>query len=143
MYSFFFSSRRRHTRCALVTGVQTCALPISIARASATRIRRRIIISLLPCGGGAGSVAGIAIALSHQARIIGGQVRGSQRRQVRLSHLRALAQNFRSEEHTSELQSLMRISYAVFCLKTKTQHSRTQPSSRSAYAITFLTQKRL
>src|SRR3546814_11828030 len=29
---FFFSSRRRHTRCALVTGVQTCALPISAAR---------------------------------------------------------------------------------------------------------------
>src|SRR3546814_4803524 len=28
-YLFFFSSRRRHTRCALVTGVQTCALPIS------------------------------------------------------------------------------------------------------------------
>src|SRR3546814_5683751 len=27
--AFFFSSRRRHTRCALVTGVQTCALPIS------------------------------------------------------------------------------------------------------------------
>src|SRR3546814_14764840 len=27
---FFFSSRRRHTRCALVTGVQTCALPISV-----------------------------------------------------------------------------------------------------------------
>src|SRR3546814_2098071 len=31
---FFFSSRRRHTRCALVTGVQTCALPISIFPAS-------------------------------------------------------------------------------------------------------------
>src|SRR3546814_10529737 len=29
VYIFFFSSRRRHTRCALVTGVQTCALPIS------------------------------------------------------------------------------------------------------------------
>src|SRR3546814_8962531 len=29
--AFFFSSRRRHTRCALVTGVQTCALPISVA----------------------------------------------------------------------------------------------------------------
>src|SRR3546814_10450834 len=29
MFMFFFSSRRRHTRCALVTGVQTCALPIS------------------------------------------------------------------------------------------------------------------
>src|SRR3546814_6594574 len=27
-FIFFFSSRRRHTRCALVTGVQTCALPI-------------------------------------------------------------------------------------------------------------------
>src|SRR3546814_8591135 len=30
MVFFFFSSRRRHTRCALVTGVQTCALPISL-----------------------------------------------------------------------------------------------------------------
>src|SRR3546814_5278192 len=29
MFVFCFSSRRRHTRCALVTGVQTCALPIS------------------------------------------------------------------------------------------------------------------
>src|SRR3546814_17360599 len=32
MYDFFLSSRRRHTRCALVTGVQTCALPICKAR---------------------------------------------------------------------------------------------------------------
>src|SRR3546814_1309864 len=35
----FFSSRRRHTRCALVTGVQTCALPIyvlAVARLQAT-----------------------------------------------------------------------------------------------------------
>src|SRR3546814_4483544 len=31
LFLFFFSSRRRHTRCALVTGVQTCALPISAA----------------------------------------------------------------------------------------------------------------
>src|SRR3546814_5186664 len=41
-----------------------------------------------------------------------------------LHHRRAadqdLAELVRSEEHTSELQSLMRISYAVFCLKTKT-----------------------
>src|SRR3546814_17985761 len=29
VFVVFFSSRRRHTRCALVTGVQTCALPIS------------------------------------------------------------------------------------------------------------------
>src|SRR3546814_8489196 len=32
----------------------------------------------------------------------------------------------RSEEHTSELQSLMRISYAVFCLKNKNQHKKNQ-----------------
>src|SRR3546814_329818 len=47
---FFFSSRRRHTRCALVTGVQTCALPISgaairhgavIARRAAVAAPRR------------------------------------------------------------------------------------------------------
>src|SRR3546814_6016492 len=33
MCIFFFSSRRRHTRCALVTGVQTCALPIYLKAA--------------------------------------------------------------------------------------------------------------
>src|SRR3546814_1187382 len=33
IHVFYFSSRRRHTRCALVTGVQTCALPISLAGA--------------------------------------------------------------------------------------------------------------
>src|SRR3546814_6293755 len=38
---FFFSSSRRHTRCALVTGVQTCALPISgtVATDSGLRIQ--------------------------------------------------------------------------------------------------------
>src|SRR3546814_11810290 len=39
---FFFSSRRRHTRCALVTGVQTCALPIS---------RRHAALPVGPCRG--------------------------------------------------------------------------------------------
>src|SRR3546814_4783573 len=34
----------------------------------------------------------------------------------------------RSEEHTSELQSLMRISYAVFCLKKKTHHKQSSSS---------------
>src|SRR3546814_3045731 len=34
-----------------------------------------------------------------------------------------LEHHVRSEEHTSELQSLMRISYAVFCLKTKNDHT--------------------
>src|SRR3546814_4141186 len=38
----------------------------------------------------------------------------------------------RSEEHTSELQSLMRISYAVFCLKKKTQHN-TEPQAQTTY----------
>src|SRR3546814_1914628 len=36
LFIFFFSSRRRHSRCALVTGVQTCALPISFAFAMAS-----------------------------------------------------------------------------------------------------------
>src|SRR3546814_4442633 len=36
---FFFSSRRRHTRCALVTGVQTCALPIYIPDEAEVRAR--------------------------------------------------------------------------------------------------------
>src|SRR3546814_8191638 len=47
---FFFSSRRRHTRCALVTGVQTCALPISRANGR----------SLLVMPGGAYSFISIA-----------------------------------------------------------------------------------
>src|SRR3546814_1121845 len=38
----------------------------------------------------------------------------------------ALSDQLRSEEHTSELQSLMRISYAVFCLKKKKQTPRTR-----------------
>src|SRR3546814_19578396 len=50
---FFFSSRRRHTRCALVTGVQTCALPIwgaaesiALRRAPAPAIGRTPRVSL-------------------------------------------------------------------------------------------------
>src|SRR3546814_8113331 len=45
LFLFFFSSRRRHTRCALVTGVQTCALPISRA------------VPGRPCGGSVGAPA--------------------------------------------------------------------------------------
>src|SRR3546814_5257276 len=40
---FFFSSRRRHTRCALVTGVQTCALPILAIQAKAIRANMAIM----------------------------------------------------------------------------------------------------
>src|SRR3546814_3870594 len=39
-----------------------------------------------------------------------------------LDRVHAKHPQMRSEEHTSELQSLMRISYAVFCLKQKTEH---------------------
>src|SRR3546814_1172965 len=41
---FFFSSRRRHTRCALVTGVQTCALPIYTPSARRERVLSAIVI---------------------------------------------------------------------------------------------------
>src|SRR3546814_3598454 len=41
------------------------------------------------------------------------------------SHVSSSAPPFRSEEHTSELQSLMRISYAVFCLKKTKIHNST------------------
>src|SRR3546814_2390642 len=56
-------------------------------------------------------------------------LRGMQFSKVRLSascrdarRLLRVPGNARSEEHTSELQSLMRISYAVFCLKKKKQY---------------------
>src|SRR3546814_20217503 len=42
---------------------------------------------------------------------------------------RDAGQSRRSEEHTSELQSLMRISYAVFCLKKKKQHTAKEDNS--------------
>src|SRR3546814_1643858 len=42
----------------------------------------------------------------------------------RLFYDAEMEMNFRSEEHTSELQSLMRISYAVFCLNTKKSQKR-------------------
>src|SRR3546814_2512855 len=45
-----------------------------------------------------------------------------------LRTLRAVAGRIRSEEHTSELQSLMRISYAVFCLKKKNTTRTTHPT---------------
>src|SRR3546814_2552065 len=50
-----------------------------------------------------------------------------------LAHLnlfRALCDAVRSEEHTSELQSLMRISYAVFCLKKKTHKHNNEQNKR-------------
>src|SRR3546814_6473811 len=51
----------------------------------------------------------------------GAVVRQGQRQARPAGTGRAVGGTLRSEEHTSELQSLMRISYAVFCLKKKTQ----------------------
>src|SRR3546814_3293499 len=118
MVFFFFSSRRRHTRCALVTGVQTCALPISLrGRGGRDRLspfkqdrRRRTpallreiraAISLPPCG--SSPWAKTACGLGERERL----------------EPRCRASGRRSEEHTSELKSLMRSSYAVFSLKKK------------------------
>src|SRR3546814_10296185 len=42
MLLFLFSSRRRHTRCALVTGVQTCALPICATAPAISGVRRPV-----------------------------------------------------------------------------------------------------
>src|SRR3546814_5550759 len=55
---------------------------------------------------------------------------GSDQYNVGLSQRRAEAAKARSEEHTSELQSLMRISYAVFCLKKKNNTSMTTNESQ-------------
>src|SRR3546814_3753503 len=52
-----------------------------------------------------------------------------QQRQRELPALQVL----RSEEHTSELQSLMRISYAVFCLKKKKNHKTTTKKHKKQY----------
>src|SRR3546814_5205382 len=57
-----------------------------------------------------------------------GQGAGDDPRQghIDLLHFAARREDERSEEHTSELQSLMRISYAVFCLKKKKKHTHTR-----------------
>src|SRR3546814_6185915 len=124
---FFFSSRRRHTRCALVTGVQTCALPIS-----------HVVLVGKDHDGVRSDEAALLFELAEverDVRLRGGQdAAGRAARQVGLEgvavgHAAAIlrdqlarrdAGRGRSEEHTSELQSLMRISYAVVCLKKKT-----------------------
>src|SRR3546814_10040832 len=114
VYVFFFSSRRRHTSCALVTGVQTCALPIlshperllMLCRMDEGEVSVNELVELT--GLGQSSVSQ-HLALLREEGVV--NVRGE-----------AQTRNYslRSEEHTSELQSLMRNSYDVFCLKTNT-----------------------
>src|SRR3546814_2557914 len=125
LFSFFFSSRRRHTRCALVTGVQTCALPISRDRSgrhpvtittptptptptptSASRLWQATKLAVAPVG--------------QPVRVASDIAKVSWAAVLNVPQAFAHRAYIRSEEHTSELQSLMRISYAVFCLKKKT-----------------------
>src|SRR3546814_5657655 len=159
----FFSSRRRHTRCALVTGVQTCALPISAAfcgyrvedipanadgRVDLQALKARLgpdvaavmITNPNTCGLFERDMKYIADAV-HKAgafvycdganfNAIVGRVRPGDLG-IDAMHIN-LHKTFytppggggpgsgRTEEHTSALQSLMRTSYAVFCLKKKT-----------------------
>src|SRR3546814_7470915 len=86
-----------------------------------------VVLILLVFGGFAltgGNLAPVLEALPHEMLIIGGAAIGSLIIGNSGKDLKALAGGIgkvfrRSEEHTSELQSLMRISYAVFCLKKK------------------------
>src|SRR3546814_2915568 len=127
---FFFSSRRRHTRCALVTGVQTCALPIWARQGLAGVLRLGVIPAAMPslsfltdrfCAANPASTIEIrslssrAIAQGLDAFELDGGLTYLENepiahvRRVPLYHERY---KLRSEEHTSELQSLMRITYA-------------------------------
>src|SRR3546814_5692081 len=102
---FFISSRRRHTRCALVTGVQTCALPISLGdQPEARYTAARAALDDLGHSTTLSYLREMAALVFEETGL--------------LPHLNPGLMD-RSEEHTSELQSLMRISYAVFCLKKK------------------------
>src|SRR3546814_3579202 len=104
----FCSSRRRHTRCALGTGVQTCALPIWSTGARALCRGARTTSATL----GRFLLRHVIDAVTEVVDIVVQEL-------VRCA---ISSGAWRSEEHTSELQSLMRISYAVFCLKKKTQY---------------------
>src|SRR3546814_3129167 len=138
IFYFFFSSRRRHTRCALVTGVQTCALPILRAgRAMARRHPARdqpVAGAIHKSQSDDGHPVG-----AQQERAFADPARGGNHRR-RVPGRKCLhhgdappagGDRRRSEEHTSELQSLMRISYAVFCLKKKNKNKKT--TTRTTY----------
>src|SRR3546814_9255024 len=123
---FFFSSRRRHTSCALVTGVQTCALPISLLPIGedarelprATGARPRLLVFVL-----GETVRAQNWGLDGYLRQTTPQL-AAMKDVINFPDVESCGTStevsVRSEEHTSELQSLMRISYAVFCLKKKT-----------------------
>src|SRR3546814_3821041 len=120
---FCFSSRRRHTRCALVTGVQTCALPICWCGSCENRIYWENRASRLE------------YTRARYRRMAEEEVETLRnwRRRWREANPDKQKASERSEEHTSELQSLMRNSYAVVYLtKKKTKlHARTNHVQRN------------
>src|SRR3546814_3902358 len=121
--------------CALVTGVQTCALPISELGQDAERVADPHVpgpaARHLPRPRHHGDGARPEPAGRRPARFAGPAPQAPRlgRATMSLLSVRGLSVSLdtqegplailqdRSEEHTSELQSLMRISYAVFCLK--------------------------
>src|SRR3546814_4114546 len=120
---FFFSSRRRHTRCALVTGVQTCARPIYRyihidIRRTIQRVDADDVFCMLRYPGVDKDAFVVFFRRDHAAFAAAPQ----RRYKLFVGIYIELLLSLRSEEHTSELQSLMRISYAVFCLKKKTKN---------------------
>src|SRR3546814_8439898 len=126
---FCFSSRRRHTRCALVTGVQTCALPIGWREDYMASVYAEVS-DLMQTPGLEGIEAPSIVTEGdvraayrpHGLGRLGGGPGGGGPSPAAaiIEEGRADLEGRRSEEHTSELQSLMRISYAVFCLKKNT-----------------------
>src|SRR3546814_3819397 len=122
---FFFSSRRRHTICALVTGVQTCALPICYPKDWENQNhwnggwRRRGDGKIEPRQGGRLKLLSRIFANPNLPEIDDYYEPFT----FDYDHLQAApemkAAPTRSDEHTSELQSLKRRPYAVFCLKKK------------------------
>src|SRR3546814_8194578 len=132
----------RHTRCALVTGVQTCALPISCVptlvkgghaqNALPQRATANINCRIFPGTAIAAVKAELETVIADPAIDIrvADDPTASDASALRADVMAAVTKAVhRSEEHTSELQSLMRISYAVFCLK-KTKKNHTIPTTQ-------------
>src|SRR3546814_8488625 len=125
--------------CALGTGVQTCALPIFSVQLEERHFPLLFPRSFDRCEGGMKVTQDSIVSVRFQHRRIMLPTADPVPRAVAVSsgHLvlhgrvdQGIVIAFdkcdpRSEEHTSELQSLMRISYAVFCLKKKKQNDLT------------------
>src|SRR3546814_8711744 len=125
---FFFSSRRRHTRCALVTGVQTCALPIygSLTLLHFAQLHHTLALAAIEQRqvDARADRPGAARPVEQRPRPIGFQIepaaKADRRVEIGLGDAdlrRRAAPPGRSEEHTSEPQSLQRKPHAPFTLK--------------------------